>query len=131
MPCSTGRSGGEWSGVRSTRNVNIMAWLTAPTRRAFLKACCWQAIDRHLVEAGIAPTYNNAFWGGRSEIAQREISPVRPSNSRRMELDPDVPWSQRTSRIQAFLPDQARRNAAWSFAIIVAQRRLGIVPPYF
>jgi hypothetical protein len=33
------------------------------------------AIDRHLEEAGIAVSYTNVFWGGRSEIKPSEISP--------------------------------------------------------
>ena len=32
-------------------------------------------MDRHLAEAGIAVTYTNVFWGGRSEIKPSEISP--------------------------------------------------------
>jgi len=34
------------------------------------------AIDRHLVESGVAPLYTNVFWGGRSEIKPSEISPL-------------------------------------------------------
>ena len=34
------------------------------------------AIDRHLEEAGIAVSYTNVFWGGRSEIKPSEISPI-------------------------------------------------------
>jgi len=34
------------------------------------------AIDRHLEEAGIAVSYTNVFWGGRSEIKPSEISPL-------------------------------------------------------
>jgi len=34
------------------------------------------AIDEHLVEAGIAVSYTNVFWGGRSEIKPSEISPL-------------------------------------------------------
>ncbi len=34
------------------------------------------AMDRHLEEAGIAVTYTNVFWGGRSEIKPSEISPI-------------------------------------------------------
>jgi DNA-binding Lrp family transcriptional regulator len=33
------------------------------------------AIDEHLKEAGIAVSYTNVFWGGRSEIKPSEISP--------------------------------------------------------
>jgi hypothetical protein len=33
------------------------------------------AIDRHLAETGIAVSYTNVFWGGRSEIKPSEISP--------------------------------------------------------
>jgi hypothetical protein len=34
------------------------------------------AIDEHLREAGIAFTYTNVFWGGRSEIKPSEIAPA-------------------------------------------------------
>ncbi|MAE60094.1 MAG: AsnC family transcriptional regulator [Planctomycetaceae bacterium] len=34
------------------------------------------AIDAHLTEAGIAVSYTNVFWGGRSEIKPSEISPI-------------------------------------------------------
>ena len=34
------------------------------------------AIDDHLREAGIALSYTNVFWGGRSEIKPSEISPL-------------------------------------------------------
>jgi hypothetical protein len=33
------------------------------------------AIDEHLAEAGIAVSYTNVFWGGRSEIKPSEIMP--------------------------------------------------------
>jgi hypothetical protein len=33
------------------------------------------AIDRHLQSNGIAVSYTNVFWGGRSEIKPSEISP--------------------------------------------------------
>ncbi|MSQ42220.1 MAG: Lrp/AsnC family transcriptional regulator [Dehalococcoidia bacterium] len=56
-------------------NVNIMGVAHSGTDKAFLlehKA----AIDAHLAEAGIAASYTNVFWGGRSEIKPSEISPV-------------------------------------------------------
>ena len=34
------------------------------------------AIDAHLASVGIPVSYTNVFWGGRSEIKPREISPV-------------------------------------------------------
>jgi hypothetical protein len=33
------------------------------------------AIDKHLADQGIAVSYTNVFWGGRSEIKPSEISP--------------------------------------------------------
>jgi hypothetical protein len=34
------------------------------------------AIDAHLAEIGIAVSYTNVFWGGRSEIKPSEVSPI-------------------------------------------------------
>jgi len=54
-------------------NVNVMgvAHGTDKARLLAHKA----AIDEHLREAGIALSYTNVFWGGRSEIKPSEISP--------------------------------------------------------
>ncbi len=54
-------------------NVNIMA-VAHGTEKEWLLAHK-DAIDQHLAEAGIAVTYTNVFWGGRSEIKPSEISP--------------------------------------------------------
>jgi len=35
-----------------------------------------RAIDAHLASEGIAVSYTNVFWGGRSEIKPSEISPI-------------------------------------------------------
>ena len=35
-----------------------------------------EAIDQHLKDVGIPVSYDNVFWGGRSEIKPSEISPV-------------------------------------------------------
>ncbi|MFO1459661.1 MAG: Lrp/AsnC family transcriptional regulator [Verrucomicrobiota bacterium] len=71
------------------RNVNIMG-VAHGTDKETVRAHK-AAIDRHLVEAGIAPTYTNVFWGGRSEIKPSEISPFAYIEwCRRMELDPDA-----------------------------------------
>ncbi|HEY7879058.1 MAG TPA: hypothetical protein VIC55_12570 [Gemmatimonadaceae bacterium] len=55
-------------------NVNIMA-VAHSTDKAIVMAHK-AAIDEHLAEAGIAVSYTNVFWGGRSEIKPSEISPV-------------------------------------------------------
>lgn len=55
-------------------NVNIMA-VAHGTEKATVLAHK-HAIDEHLAEAGIAVTYTNVFWGGRSEIKPSEISPL-------------------------------------------------------
>jgi hypothetical protein len=34
-----------------------------------------RAIDEHLASVGIAVSYTNVFWGGRSEIKPSEIAP--------------------------------------------------------
>jgi hypothetical protein len=54
-------------------HVNIMGVAHGTDRELVLAHKA--AIDRHLVEAGIAVTYTNVFWGGRSEIKPSEISP--------------------------------------------------------
>lgn len=54
-------------------HVNIMGVAHGTDRELLLAHKA--AIDRHLAEAGIAVTYTNVFWGGRSEIKPSEISP--------------------------------------------------------
>ena len=55
-------------------NVNVMgvAHGTDKDRVLAHKA----AIDEHLKTVGIAVSYTNVFWGGRSEIKPSEISPI-------------------------------------------------------
>lgn len=53
--------------------VNIMGVAHATEKQTLLAHKA--AIDRHLAEIGIATTYTNVFWGGRSEIKPSEISP--------------------------------------------------------
>ena len=55
-------------------NVNIMG-VAHGTDKSLLLAHK-AAIDEHLREAGIAVSYTNVFWGGRSEIKPSEISPL-------------------------------------------------------
>jgi DNA-binding Lrp family transcriptional regulator len=55
------------------RNVNVMGVAHGTDKDLVLAHKA--AIDQHLVEAGIEPTYTNVFWGGRSEIKPSEISP--------------------------------------------------------
>ncbi|HTH47768.1 MAG TPA: Lrp/AsnC family transcriptional regulator [Candidatus Limnocylindria bacterium] len=55
------------------RNVNVMGVAHGTDRDVVLAHKA--AIDRHLEEAGIAVSYTNVFWGGRSEIKPSEISP--------------------------------------------------------
>ena len=54
-------------------HVNIMGVAHGTDRELLLAHK--SAIDRHLTEAGIAVSYTNVFWGGRSEIKPSEISP--------------------------------------------------------
>ncbi|HEY6327204.1 MAG TPA: hypothetical protein VIW73_11900 [Candidatus Cybelea sp.] len=62
------REGGpEFHGV----NVMAVAHGTEKERVLAHKA----AIDEHLREAGVAFSYTNVFWGGRSEIKPSEIAP--------------------------------------------------------
>jgi len=56
------------------KNVNIMAVAHGTDKQLLLEHK--SAIDRHLAEAGIAVSYTNVFWGGRSEIKPSEISPI-------------------------------------------------------
>ncbi len=54
-------------------DVNVMAVAHGMEKSAVLAHKT--AIDDHLREAGIAFTYTNVFWGGRSEIKPSEIAP--------------------------------------------------------
>jgi len=54
--------------------VNVMAVAHGMEKPAVLAHK--DAIDEHLREAGIAFTYTNVFWGGRSEIKPSEIAPA-------------------------------------------------------
>jgi DNA-binding Lrp family transcriptional regulator len=56
------------------QDVNIMAVAHGTDKATVLAHKA--AIDAHLAEAGIAVTYTNVFWGGRSEIKPSEISPL-------------------------------------------------------
>jgi hypothetical protein len=55
------------------RNVNIMAVAHGTDKQLLLEHK--RAIDEHLAACGIAVTYTNVFWGGRSEIKPSEIAP--------------------------------------------------------
>ena len=55
------------------RNVNIMAVAHGTDKQLLLEHK--RAIDNHLAACGIAVSYTNVFWGGRSEIKPSEISP--------------------------------------------------------
>ena len=55
-------------------NVNIMAVAHGTDKDLVLAHKA--AIDSHLESVGIAVSYTNVFWGGRSEIKPSEISPV-------------------------------------------------------
>jgi DNA-binding Lrp family transcriptional regulator len=54
-------------------NVNIMGVAHGTDRELVLAHK--RAIDRHLESVGIAVSYSNVFWGGRSEIKPSEIAP--------------------------------------------------------
>jgi len=54
-------------------DVNIMGVAHGTDKKLLLAHKA--AIDQHLTEAGIAVSYTNVFWGGRSEIKPSEISP--------------------------------------------------------
>ena len=56
------------------RNVNVMGVAHGTDKSTVLAHKA--AIDQHLTEAGIAVSYTNVFWGGRSEIKPSEISPL-------------------------------------------------------
>lgn len=53
--------------------VNIMGVVHGTDKDWMLKHKA--AIDQHLAEVGIPVSYDNVFWGGRSEIKPSEISP--------------------------------------------------------
>src|SRR4051812_9417755 len=55
-------------------NVNIMGVAHGMEKPAVLAHKA--AIDEHLKNCGIAVSYTNVFWGGRSEIKPSEISPL-------------------------------------------------------
>jgi hypothetical protein len=55
------------------RNVNIMGVVHGTDKEMVLAHKA--AIDEHLKQCGIAVSYTNVFWGGRSEIKPSEISP--------------------------------------------------------
>jgi DNA-binding Lrp family transcriptional regulator len=55
------------------KNVNIMAVAHGTDKQLLLDHKA--AIDKHLQSNGIAVSYTNVFWGGRSEIKPSEISP--------------------------------------------------------
>jgi hypothetical protein len=69
------------------RNVNVMGVAHGTDKETVLAHKA--AIDRHLAEAGIAVSYTNVFWGGRSEIKPSEISPFAYQDwCRRVGIDP-------------------------------------------
>ena len=55
-------------------NVNVMG-VAHGTDKSLVLAHK-QAIDQHLAGVGIAVSYTNVFWGGRSEIKPSEIAPA-------------------------------------------------------
>lgn len=60
------------------RNVNVMAVAHGMEKDAVAEHKA--AIDEHLQEAGIAVSYTNVFWGGRSEIKPSEVLPEAYEN---------------------------------------------------
>jgi hypothetical protein len=56
------------------RNVNVMGVAHGTDKQLVLAHKA--AIDEHLKTCGIAVSYTNVFWGGRSEIKPSEISPL-------------------------------------------------------
>jgi hypothetical protein len=54
-------------------NVNVMGVAHGTDKQLLLAHKA--AMDEHLKQAGIALSYTNVFWGGRSEIKPSEISP--------------------------------------------------------
>jgi len=55
-------------------NVNVMGVVHGTDKSMVLAHKA--AIDEHLKACGIALSYTNVFWGGRSEIKPSEISPI-------------------------------------------------------
>jgi hypothetical protein len=55
-------------------NVNVMGVAHGLEKAALLAHK--EAIDGHLRERGIAVSYTNVFWGGRSEIKPSEVAPA-------------------------------------------------------
>ncbi len=55
-------------------NVNVMGVAHGTDKQLLLEHK--RAIDTHLQQMGIAVSYTNVFWGGRSEIKPSEISPL-------------------------------------------------------
>ncbi len=71
------------------RNVNVMGVAHGTEKETVLAHKA--AIDRHLTEAGIAVSYTNVFWGGRSEIKPSEISPFAYAEwCREQGIDPET-----------------------------------------
>ena len=55
------------------KNVNVMGVAHGTDKQVVLAHKA--AIDAHLANCGIAVSYTNVFWGGRSEIKPSEIAP--------------------------------------------------------
>jgi DNA-binding Lrp family transcriptional regulator len=71
------------------RNVNIMGVAHGTDKTVVLAHKA--AIDEHLQSVGIAVSYTNVFWGGRSEIKPSEISPIAYREwCHRVGLDPNA-----------------------------------------
>jgi len=71
------------------RNVNVMGVAHGTDKAVVLAHKA--AIDAHLAEAGIAVSYTNVFWGGRSEIKPSEISPLAYAGwCQRQGIDPET-----------------------------------------
>jgi AsnC-like protein len=69
-------------------NVNVMGVAHGLDKAVVLAHKA--AIDEHLAEAGIAVSYTNVFWGGRSEIKPSEIAPsAYEAYCRANGVDPD------------------------------------------
>jgi len=68
-------------------NVNLMGVAHGTDKQLLLAHK--DAIDKHLRAEGIAVSYTNVFWGGRSEIKPSEISPIAYADwCRRIGIDP-------------------------------------------
>ncbi|MEX2673404.1 MAG: Lrp/AsnC family transcriptional regulator [Phycisphaeraceae bacterium] len=71
------------------KNVNVMGVAHGTDKQLVLDHKA--AIDEHLEELGIAISYTNVFWGGRSEIKPSEISPLAyHAWCKQRGLDPDA-----------------------------------------